>query len=84
MLDCLPSFQVQVGAATLGQLKYLVGIFHADCTGQGVWASSSRNWQYQSFVSMKLMFEPGARYDAVWGKLFQSPSDFVALVYLGV
>jgi glyoxylase-like metal-dependent hydrolase (beta-lactamase superfamily II) len=28
--------------------------------------------------------KPGARYDAEWGKLFQSPSDFVALVYQGV
>ena len=28
--------------------------------------------------------KPGARYDAVWGNLFQKPSDFVALVYLGV
>jgi glyoxylase-like metal-dependent hydrolase (beta-lactamase superfamily II) len=28
--------------------------------------------------------KPGARYDAEWGNLFQSPSDFVALVYLGV
>ena len=28
--------------------------------------------------------KPGARYDAVWGKLFQNPSDFVALVYRGV
>jgi glyoxylase-like metal-dependent hydrolase (beta-lactamase superfamily II) len=28
--------------------------------------------------------KPGARYDAVWGKLFQNPSDFVALVYQGV
>ena len=28
--------------------------------------------------------KPGARYDAVWGNLFQNPSDFVALVYLGV
>ena len=27
---------------------------------------------------------PGARYDAVWGNLFQKPSDFVALVYQGV
>jgi hypothetical protein len=26
----------------------------------------------------------GARYDAVWGNLFQNPSDFVALVYQGV
>ena len=28
--------------------------------------------------------KPGARYDAEWGKLFQNPSDFVALVYQGV
>jgi glyoxylase-like metal-dependent hydrolase (beta-lactamase superfamily II) len=28
--------------------------------------------------------KPGARYDAEWGNLFQSPSDFVALVYQGV
>ena len=28
--------------------------------------------------------KPGARYDAEWGKLFQNPSDFVALVYRGV
>ena len=28
--------------------------------------------------------KPGARYDAVWGNLFQNPSDFVALVYMGV
>ena len=28
--------------------------------------------------------KPGARYDAVWGSLFQNPSDFVALVYQGV
>src|SRR5579862_5211314 len=28
--------------------------------------------------------KPGARYDAVWGKSFQGPSDFVALVYQGV
>jgi len=28
--------------------------------------------------------KPGARYDTVWGNLFQSPSDFVALVYQGV
>jgi glyoxylase-like metal-dependent hydrolase (beta-lactamase superfamily II) len=28
--------------------------------------------------------KPGARYDAEWGKLFQSPSDFIALVYEGV
>jgi glyoxylase-like metal-dependent hydrolase (beta-lactamase superfamily II) len=28
--------------------------------------------------------KPGARYDAEWGKLFQSPSDFTALVYQGV
>ena len=28
--------------------------------------------------------KPGARYDAVWGNLFQNPSDFVALVYQGV
>ena len=28
--------------------------------------------------------KPGARYDAEWGKLFQGPSDFVALVYQGV
>jgi glyoxylase-like metal-dependent hydrolase (beta-lactamase superfamily II) len=27
---------------------------------------------------------PGARYDGVWGNLFQNPSDFVALVYQGV
>jgi glyoxylase-like metal-dependent hydrolase (beta-lactamase superfamily II) len=27
---------------------------------------------------------PGARYDAVWGNLFQNPADFVALVYQGV
>jgi hypothetical protein len=28
--------------------------------------------------------KPGARYDPVWGNLFQNPSDFVALVYMGV
>jgi glyoxylase-like metal-dependent hydrolase (beta-lactamase superfamily II) len=28
--------------------------------------------------------KPSARYDEVWGKLFQSQSDFVALVYKGV
>jgi len=28
--------------------------------------------------------KPGARYDAEWGKSFQGPSDFVALVYQGV
>jgi glyoxylase-like metal-dependent hydrolase (beta-lactamase superfamily II) len=28
--------------------------------------------------------KPGARYDAVWGRLFQNPADFVALVYQGV
>jgi glyoxylase-like metal-dependent hydrolase (beta-lactamase superfamily II) len=28
--------------------------------------------------------KPGARYDAVWGNLFQNPSDFIALVYQGV
>jgi hypothetical protein len=28
--------------------------------------------------------KPGARYDAVWGNLFQYPSDLVALVYQGV
>src|SRR5580698_5946842 len=28
--------------------------------------------------------KPGAKYDAVWGNLFQNPSDFVALVYQGV
>src|SRR5579864_4893550 len=28
--------------------------------------------------------KPGARYDAEWGKLFQNPSDFVALVYQAV
>jgi hypothetical protein len=28
--------------------------------------------------------KPGARYDAVWGNLFQNPGDFVALVYQGV
>ena len=28
--------------------------------------------------------KPSARYDAVWGNLFQNPSDFVALVYRGV
>ena len=27
--------------------------------------------------------KPGARYDEEWGKLFQGPSDFVALVYQG-
>ena len=27
---------------------------------------------------------PGARYDAEWGQLFQGPADFVALVYQGV
>ena len=27
--------------------------------------------------------KPSARYDEVWGKLFQSRSDFVALVYPG-
>jgi hypothetical protein len=27
---------------------------------------------------------PGARYDAVWGNLFQDPSDFVALVHQSV
>jgi hypothetical protein len=28
--------------------------------------------------------KPGARDDAVWGNLFQNPSDFVALVYQDV
>ena len=28
--------------------------------------------------------KPGARYDEVWGNLFQSRSDFIALVYQGV
>ena len=28
--------------------------------------------------------KPGARFDAEWDKLFQNPSDFVALVYQGV
>ena len=28
--------------------------------------------------------KPGARYDAEWGNLFQTPSDFIALVYQGV
>jgi glyoxylase-like metal-dependent hydrolase (beta-lactamase superfamily II) len=28
--------------------------------------------------------KPSERYDAVWGNLFQAPSDFVALVYQGV
>ena len=28
--------------------------------------------------------KPGARYNAVWGNLFQGPNDFVALVYQGV
>ena len=28
--------------------------------------------------------KPGARYDAVWGNLFQNPADFIALVYQGV
>jgi hypothetical protein len=28
--------------------------------------------------------KPGAHYDAEWGKLFTSPSAFVALVYQGV
>jgi len=28
--------------------------------------------------------KPGARYDGEWGKLFQNPSDFVALVYQGL
>ncbi|MGC2102759.1 MAG: MBL fold metallo-hydrolase [Candidatus Sulfotelmatobacter sp.] len=28
--------------------------------------------------------KPGAHYDAEWGNLFQTPSDFIALVYLGV
>jgi glyoxylase-like metal-dependent hydrolase (beta-lactamase superfamily II) len=28
--------------------------------------------------------KPSARYDAVWGNLFQNPSNFVALVYQGV
>jgi hypothetical protein len=28
--------------------------------------------------------KPSERYDAEWGKLFQGPSDFVALVYQGV
>ena len=27
--------------------------------------------------------KPGARYDAEWGNLFQTPSDFIALVYQG-
>jgi glyoxylase-like metal-dependent hydrolase (beta-lactamase superfamily II) len=28
--------------------------------------------------------KPGLRYDAQWGRLFQNPADFVALVYQGV
>ena len=28
--------------------------------------------------------KPGVRFDAEWGKLFQNPADFVALVYQGV
>jgi hypothetical protein len=28
--------------------------------------------------------KPGARYDGVWGNLFQNPSDFVALAYQSV
>jgi hypothetical protein len=28
--------------------------------------------------------KPSARFDAQWGTLFQSPSDFLALVYQGV
>jgi glyoxylase-like metal-dependent hydrolase (beta-lactamase superfamily II) len=28
--------------------------------------------------------KPSARYDAEWGKLFQNPSNFIALVYQGV
>jgi glyoxylase-like metal-dependent hydrolase (beta-lactamase superfamily II) len=35
-------------------------------------------------ISEVIAAKPGARYDAEWGNLFQSPSDFVALVYQGV
>ena len=35
-------------------------------------------------LSETIAAKPSARYDEVWGKLFQSRSDFVALVYQGV
>jgi len=35
-------------------------------------------------LSEVVVAKPGAPYDAVWGNLFQNPSDFVALVYQGV
>ncbi len=35
-------------------------------------------------LSETVAAKPGARYDEVWGNLFQSRSDFVALVYQGV
>jgi glyoxylase-like metal-dependent hydrolase (beta-lactamase superfamily II) len=35
-------------------------------------------------LSETIAAKPGARYDEVWGNLFQSRSDFVALVYQGV
>ncbi len=35
-------------------------------------------------LSETIAAKPSAKYDEVWGKLFQSRSDFVALVYQGV
>ena len=35
-------------------------------------------------LSETIAAKPGARYDEVWGNLFQSRSDFIALVYQGV
>lgn len=35
-------------------------------------------------LCLRLFAAKRARYDAEWGKLFQGPSDFVALVYQGV
>ena len=35
-------------------------------------------------LSETVAAKPSARYDAIWGNLFQSRSDFVALVYQGV
>jgi hypothetical protein len=58
MLDSLQSFEIETVAASLGQLKYLVGIFHANCTGQGCarLLQGTGNRQRQSFVSMNLMY----------------------------
>lgn len=37
-----------------------------------------------SSLSEVIAAKPSARYDAVWGNLFQNPADFIALVYQGV